>query len=110
MPIYEYQCGQCGKISEFLLVKCDEVFIPRCKQCNSKKMARILSKVRMIHSKEGRMDTCVSRGRDQHQEVLEVAPKEIEEIGKRSKSDSGAKQEVYSYSEEELGEDLIPSN
>jgi len=57
MPIYEYRCENCGKISEFLLIKTDETFIPQCKRCKSKKMSRILSRVRVIHSEESRMES-----------------------------------------------------
>ena len=57
MPIYEYRCNDCGKISEFLLIKTDETFIPQCKRCKSKKMSRILSKVRVIRSEESRMES-----------------------------------------------------
>ena len=57
MPIYEYRCNDCGKISEFLLIKTDETFIPQCKGCKSKKMSRVLSKVRVIHSEESRMES-----------------------------------------------------
>jgi putative FmdB family regulatory protein len=57
MPIYEYQCNECGKISEFLLIKTDPTFIPQCKRCKSKKMTRILSKVRVIRSEESRMES-----------------------------------------------------
>ncbi len=57
MPIYEYRCDDCGKISEFLLIKTDENFVPQCKRCKSKKMSRILSKVRMIRSEESRMES-----------------------------------------------------
>jgi putative FmdB family regulatory protein len=57
MPIYEYRCNDCGKISEFLLIKTDETFIPQCKRCKSKKMARVLSKVRVIRSEESRMES-----------------------------------------------------
>jgi putative FmdB family regulatory protein len=57
MPIYEYRCNDCGKISEFLLIKIDETFIPQCKRCKSKKMSRILSKVRVIRSEESRMES-----------------------------------------------------
>jgi putative FmdB family regulatory protein len=57
MPIYEYRCDDCGKISEFLLIKTDETFIPRCKRCKSKKMSRVLSKVRVIRSEESRMES-----------------------------------------------------
>ena len=56
MPIYEYRCNDCGKISEFLLIKTAETFTPRCKRCQSKRMTRVLSKVRVIHSEENRME------------------------------------------------------
>ena len=56
MPIYEFRCDDCGKISEFLLIKTDEAFIPQCKRCKSKKMSRVLSKVRVIRSEESRLE------------------------------------------------------
>jgi putative FmdB family regulatory protein len=57
MPIYEYRCDDCGKISGFLVIKTDETFIPRCKRCKSKKMSRVLSKVRVIRSEESRAES-----------------------------------------------------
>jgi putative FmdB family regulatory protein len=57
MPIYEYRCEDCGKISEFLLIRRDEAFVPQCKRCKSKKMSRVLSKVRVIRSEESRMES-----------------------------------------------------
>ena len=56
MPIYEYRCEDCGRISEFLLMRSDEVFTPQCKRCKSKKMSRVLSKVRVVRSEESRME------------------------------------------------------
>jgi putative FmdB family regulatory protein len=57
MPIYEYRCEECGKISEFLLIRTDEIFVPQCKRCQSKKMSRVLSKVRVIRSEESRLES-----------------------------------------------------
>jgi len=57
MPIYEYRCQDCGKVSEFLLIKSDAVFVPQCKRCKSKKMSRVLSKVRVIRSEESRLES-----------------------------------------------------
>jgi putative FmdB family regulatory protein len=56
MPIYEYRCQDCGRISEFLLMKSDEIFVPQCTRCKSKKMSRVLSKVRVIRSEESRLE------------------------------------------------------
>jgi putative FmdB family regulatory protein len=57
MPIYEYRCDDCGKISEFLFIKSGGTFIPQCKRCKSKKMSRVLSRVRVIRSEESRMES-----------------------------------------------------
>ena len=57
MPIYEYRCDDCGKISEFLLMRIGETFTPQCKKCKSNKMSRVLSKVRVIRSEENRMES-----------------------------------------------------
>ena len=56
MPIYEYRCHDCGKISEFLFLRTDEAGSPQCKQCKSNRMSRILSRVRVIRSEESRME------------------------------------------------------
>src|SRR4030042_1825181 len=56
MPIYEYRCEDCGRISEFLLMRSDEIFVPQCKKCKSKKMSRVLSKVRVVRSEESRLE------------------------------------------------------
>ena len=57
MPIYEYRCENCGKVSEFLVIKTHEVFDPQCKRCKSKKMSRILSRVRVVRSEESRLES-----------------------------------------------------
>jgi len=55
MPLYEYRCKDCGKISEFLVIRTDETLVPQCKRCKSKKMSRILSRVRVVRSEESRL-------------------------------------------------------
>jgi putative FmdB family regulatory protein len=94
MPIYEYRCNDCGKISEFLLIKTDETFIPQCKRCKSKKMSRVLSKVRVIRSEESRMESLVDPSK--WSGLDEKDPKSMAKWMKRMGKEMG----------EEMGEDV----
>jgi putative FmdB family regulatory protein len=40
MPIYEYQCQDCGKNFEYLVIGKPE---PECTACHSKKVCRLMS-------------------------------------------------------------------
>jgi putative FmdB family regulatory protein len=93
MPIYEYRCEDCGKISEFLLIRTDEAFSPRCKRCKSKKMSRVLSKVRVIRSEESRMESLADPSK--WGDLDERDPKSMAKMMKRLGKEFG----------EELGED-----
>ena len=93
MPIYEYRCEDCGKISEFLLMRTDEVFIPQCKRCKSKKMSRVLSKVRVIRSEESRMESLADPSK--WGDLDERDPKSMAKMMRRLGKEFG----------EELGED-----
>jgi putative FmdB family regulatory protein len=94
MPIYEYRCNDCGKISEFLLIKTDETFIPQCKRCKSKKMSRVLSKVRVIRSEESRMESLADPSK--WSGLDEKDPKSMAKWMKRMGKEMG----------EEMGEDV----
>jgi putative FmdB family regulatory protein len=93
MPIFEYRCKVCGKISEFLLIKTDEVFAPQCKRCKSKNMTRVLSKVRVIRSEESRMESLADPSK--WGDLDEKDPKSMAKMMKRLGKEFG----------EELGED-----
>lgn len=43
MPIYEYRCGKCGMVSEFLVGVGQEETEIKCKHCGSKEMAKMIS-------------------------------------------------------------------
>jgi len=43
MPIYEYRCTKCDKISEFLVGVGQEETEIKCKHCGSSEMTRIIS-------------------------------------------------------------------
>lgn len=91
MPIYEYRCGNCGKISEFLLIKTDETLIPQCKRCKSKKMSRVLSKVKVIRSEESRMESLAdpSKWGDLDEKDPKTMAKWMKKMGKELGEDMG---------------------
>ena len=41
MPVYEYECNECGHRFEFLLMRRDEK--PVCEKCKSENLRRLLS-------------------------------------------------------------------
>ncbi|MDO9071383.1 MAG: zinc ribbon domain-containing protein, partial [Deltaproteobacteria bacterium] len=44
MPIYEYRCQECQRVSSFLLLNLRDPFVPVCKQCGSHSLERVLSR------------------------------------------------------------------
>jgi len=65
MPIYEYKCRDCGKISEFLVGVTKDAVEIKCSFCNSKNLDKIFSQScvstsgHMIGSQSGK--TCCGR-------------------------------------------------
>jgi putative FmdB family regulatory protein len=57
MPIYEYRCEECGKVSSFLVRNIQTPFLPRCKKCQSEKMTRLISRVARVRSEESRLES-----------------------------------------------------
>jgi putative FmdB family regulatory protein len=56
MPIYEYRCQECRRISGFLILNLNEPFTPVCRQCGSHSLDRVLSRVHVRLSEETRME------------------------------------------------------
>ncbi len=57
MPIYEYRCGRCGKVSNFLILNIRNPFEPTCKHCDSQEMTRLISRVARLRSEESRLES-----------------------------------------------------
>jgi putative FmdB family regulatory protein len=57
MPIYEYRCEDCGKVTSFLVRNIQAPFLPRCKQCQSEKMTRLISRIARVRSEESRLES-----------------------------------------------------
>lgn len=56
MPIYEYRCQDCRRISGFLILNLNEPFSPVCKQCGGHSLERVLSRVHVRLSEESRLE------------------------------------------------------
>ncbi len=55
MPIYEYLCLECGKVCDHLVLNRDH-FEPFCKHCGSKRMKKLISRVRVRLSMDTRLE------------------------------------------------------
>ncbi len=51
MPIYEYRCGKCGQVNEFLILGKQEQL--RCRQCGSENLTKQLSAHNTLSSASG---------------------------------------------------------
>lgn len=56
MPIYEFRCQDCRRLSDFLILNLREEFTPVCKRCGSNAMERVLSRVNVRLSEETRLE------------------------------------------------------
>jgi putative FmdB family regulatory protein len=57
MPIYEYLCQDCRKISSFIVLSIRDPFRPKCRRCQSGKMTKLISRIARIRSEESRLES-----------------------------------------------------
>ena len=81
MPIYEYRCGACGRVSSFLLLRISEEVDPFCKACGSRDVSRIISRVAVLKTEEQRMERLLDPSR--FSDLDENDPASIERAMKR---------------------------
>ena len=55
MPIYEYRCEKCGKVSSHLVLNKDD-FSSHCKHCGSNSVTKLISRVNVRLSEETRLE------------------------------------------------------
>jgi putative FmdB family regulatory protein len=56
MPIYEYECVQCGRRTSVLTMRVSEKVEAVCKHCGGSDMHRLMSRFAMPKSEEARLD------------------------------------------------------
>jgi putative FmdB family regulatory protein len=102
MPIYEYYCESCKKVSSFLLMRVSEEIQPYCKSCKSQDVKRILSRVAIIKSEEKRMENLLDPSK--FSDLDENDPLSVERMMKRMGRELG--DELGEGFEEEMEEAL----
>lgn len=102
MPIYEYYCAGCGKISSFLLLRSSEEITPFCKICKSTDVQKRLSRVTVLKSEEKRMESLLDPSK--LGDLDENDPRSMEKLMRRMGSELG--DELGEGFEEEMDEAL----
>jgi putative FmdB family regulatory protein len=87
MPIYEYQCEKCRKMTSVLTTRVSKKVDAVCAHCGGKKMRRLMSRFAMPRSEESRMDSLAdpSKLRD----LDENDPKSVARMMKRMGTEMG---------------------
>jgi len=57
MPIYEYLCQDCRKVSSYIVLNIRDPYHPQCKRCQSRKMTKLISRVARVRSEESRLES-----------------------------------------------------
>ncbi len=81
MPIYEYRCERCNKLSSFLLLRTTEVIEPQCKHCGSTDMRRVISRVAVLKSEEKRLESMLDPSK--FSDLDENDPGSVERVMRR---------------------------
>jgi putative FmdB family regulatory protein len=97
MPIYEYRCRSCKKVSSFLLLRTTEEVEPYCKACGSREVDRKVSRVAILKGEEKMMESLLDPSK--LSDLDENDPASVERVMRRMGRELG----------DELGEDFQES-
>jgi putative FmdB family regulatory protein len=56
MPIYEYRCQDCGRLTSFLLRGFTITVEPTCRHCQSARVRKLVSRFSLARSEDARLD------------------------------------------------------
>lgn len=56
MPIYEYKCADCGKVTSVFLRGFAVVASPSCARCGGSSLRKLISRFSVVKSEESRLD------------------------------------------------------
>ncbi len=55
MPIYEFECARCGRVSSHVMIGSERKERPACPQCGSARMRRVMSSFAVVESEASRL-------------------------------------------------------
>jgi putative FmdB family regulatory protein len=87
MPIYEYRCDKCRRVTSVLTTRVTEKVAAVCTHCGGKKMRRLMSRFAMPRSEESRLDSLADPSRIG--DVDENDPKSVARMMKRMGNEMG---------------------
>jgi putative FmdB family regulatory protein len=87
MPIYEYRCENCKKLSSFLLLRATEEIDPYCKHCGSKDVTKVISRVAVLKSEEKRLESMLDPSK--FSDLDENDPRSVERVMQRMGKELG---------------------
>jgi putative FmdB family regulatory protein len=61
MPVYDFKCQECGKVTEFLLSGHADSRKPTCPDCGSQNLERLISAPSLLRNAPGSGATCCGR-------------------------------------------------
>ena len=66
MPIYEYECASCGRISSHIVLGSEQLQHPECPACSSLDTKRVMSSFAVVETEAGRLNNFdISKPRDE---------------------------------------------
>src|ERR1700730_9166512 len=87
MPIYEYRCEKCRRVTSVLTTRVTEKVEAVCEHCGGTKMSRLMSRFAMPRSEESRMESLADPSR--MGDVDENDPKSVARMMKRMGKEMG---------------------
>jgi putative FmdB family regulatory protein len=104
MPIYEYRCRDCGEKSTFITLSIKSPFEARCKRCRSRNLEKIISRVAVFRSEEGRIESLAdpSKLTDLNEKDPKSVARWMKKMGKEMGEDLG---EDFDRAAEEAAEE-----
>ena len=77
MPIYEYRCDECGRVTSILVRSLRAKVVPRCEQCDSTRMKKLISRVSRVKTAQDVLDELGAPGAGGRAEDAYKDPRQI---------------------------------